>query len=829
MKVALLFGGPSRERGISLNSARSLADHLDERFDLVEFFYFDRVARPYALSRAMLYSNTPSDFDFKLSTITMPLSRNDLLSRLKSCDLAFPAMHGEFGEDGTLQMILDEAGVPYVGASTAAASTAYDKYSAWMSLRESGISAVPSTLLTRDLSEEAVGSIVGRILRDSDRVVLKLAAGGSSLGIEIVDSPAAAINRLNLSLFSGDQYNADRVVAQPWVNGVEFTIVVLEGPEGPVALIPLEIERHRRVKAFEILSYRHKYLPNDNTAYRCPPNFSDELIEEIRSTAERVFITMRLRDFARVDGWVDANGRVLISDINVISGMEQNSFLFIQAAQVGLTHGDVLSLVISSACRRAGIPTPTSPADRKYLPRRRVGVLFGGATAERQVSVLSGTNVWMKLRASDRYEPLPALLAKDGSVWQLPYSLALRHTAEEIAEACESAEAAEPRRQRLAQDIVCRLQLTSSQVTLSGYLPENKSLDDFVRSVDFVFIALHGGVGEDGTLQRRLDELGVPYNGSDAAASRLCMDKYETGLRISLMNDPYVSTAAKVKVQIPELVSDPVVGEIYDRASAECGTRKLVAKPVSDGCSAGVVPLADPAELRVYLDAVLRQAEHLEPGLFSLVSEQLVDLPTNRLQEFLLEAYIESDVISIVEARGLNDAADSNATHLAWKERGESRWVEVTAGVLGHQGEMRCLYPSLTIAREGMLTLEEKFMGGTGINITPPPTPPLGKVSPQAIERAREKLAIVANHLGLRGYARIDAFMDREDGRIIVIEVNSLPGLTPSTVIYHQALADDHAPMFPCEFLERLIDLGFATHDKGHVSPSMVRLQALHG
>ncbi|MGH8601306.1 MAG: hypothetical protein ACREXR_00540, partial [Gammaproteobacteria bacterium] len=683
--------------------------------------------------------------------------------------------------------------------------------------------------LTRNLPDEAVAGIVERILRDSDRVVLKLAAGGSSLGIEIVDSPAAAINRLKLSLFSGDQYNADRVVAQPWVNGVEFTIVVLEGPSGPVALIPLEIERHRRAKAFEILSYRHKYLPNDNTAYRCPPNFSDELIEEIRSTAERVFITMRLRDFARVDGWVDANGRVLISDINVISGMEQNSFLFIQAAQVGLAHGDVLSVVISSACRRAGIPTPSSPADRKYLPRRRVGVLFGGATAERQVSVLSGTNVWMKLRASDRYEPLPALLAKDGSVWQLPYSLALRHTAEEIAEACESAEAAEPRRQRLAQDIVCRLRLTSSQITLSDYLPENKSLDDFVRSVEFVFIALHGGVGEDGTLQRRLDELGVPYNGSDAAASRLCMDKYETGLRISLMNDPYVSTAAKVKVRIPELVSDPVVREIYDRASAECGTRKLVVKPVSDGCSAGVVPLADPTELRVYLDAVLRRAEHLEPGLFSLVSKQLVDLPTNRLQEFLLEAYIESDVISIVEARGQNYAADSNAAHLAWKERGEGRWVEVTAGVLGHQGEMRCLYPSLTVAREGMLTLEEKFMGGTGINITPPPTPPLGRVSPQATERAREKLAIVANHLGLRGYARIDAFMDREDGRIIVIEVNSLPGLTPSTVMYHQALADDHAPMFPREFLERLIDLGFATHDKGHVSPSTVRLEALHG
>lgn len=815
MKVALLFGGPSRERGISLNSARSLADHLDERFDLAEFIYFDRLVRPYSLSRAMLYSNTPGDFDFKLSTITTPLSRNDLFSRLRSCDLAFPAMHGVFGEDGTLHKTLDEAGIPYVGSGAAAAGAAYDKYSAWLSLHESGIPTVPSTLLTRDLTDEAIAGAVGTILRESDRVVLKLAAGGSSLGVEVVDSPAAALDRLNLSLFNEDEYDADRVVAQPWVSGVEFTIVVLEGPSGPVALIPLEIERRRRADAFEIISYRHKYLPNDDTAYRCPPNFSDELIREIQNTAERVFITMQLQDFARVDGWIDANGRVLISDINVISGMEQNSFLFIQAAQVGLTHSDVLSVVVSSACRRAGIPTPTTPAHRELLPRHRVGVLFGGATAERQVSVLSGTNVWMKLRASERYEPLPALLAKDGSVWQLPYSLALRHTAEEIADACESAAAAEPVRQRLAQEIATRLELTPSELTLSNYLPEKKTLDDFVRSVDFVFIALHGGAGEDGTLQRRLDELGVPYNGSGAAASRLCMDKYETGLRISLMKDPYISTAAKVRVRVPELVNDALIREIYEQASVECGTRKLVVKPVSDGCSAGVVPLAGPSELSVYLDAVMRRAERIEPGLFSLVSgQQIVDLPTDRLQELLLEAYIESDDISIVEAPHRSDAEGSNAAHLIWKQRGEGRWVEITAGVLGREGEMRSFYPSLTVAREGVLTLEEKFMGGTGVNITPPPAPPLGKVSPAAVERARESLAIVANHLDLRGYARIDAFLDRHDGRIIVIEVNSLPGLTPSTVIYHQALADDHTPMFPREFLECVIDLGFAAGGK---------------
>jgi len=406
------------------------------------------------------------------------------------------------------------------------------------------------------------------------------------------------------------------------------------------------------------------------------------------------------------------------------------------------------------------------------------------------VSVLSGTNVWMKLLSSDCYEPIPALLTRNGTVWQLPYSAALRHTAEEIAVACEYAEVVEPRRQRLADDIVERLRLSPSQATLSNDLPKNIPLDNYIKSVDFVFIALHGGIGEDGTLQRRLEELGVPYNGSDAVASLPCMDKYETGRRVDQMNNPFVSTAPRIKFAVPDVLTKSISADIYSTAALECGTSKLVVKPISDGCSAGVVPLARPEELYIYLNALAQRANRIERGSFSLVSDdQVVDMPTEQLDEFLLEAFIESDEISVVEGPVQPDGSgDPGSSYLSWRERGDGRWVEITAGVLGPQGKMRCLYPSLTVARSGVLTLEEKFMGGTGVNITPPPGPPLGRVSPEAVDRAREKLAAVANSLGLRGYARIDAFMDRQDGQLIIIEVNSLPGLTPSTVIYHQAL-----------------------------------------
>ncbi len=80
-------------------------------------------------------------------------------------------------------------------------------------------------------------------------------------------------------------------------------------------------------------------------------------------------------------------------------------------------------------------------------------------------------------------------------------------------------------------------------------------------------------------------------------------------------------------------------------------------------------------------------------------------------------------------------------------------------------------------------------------------------MAPGAVERAQARIGRAANLLGIDGYARIDAFMHRETGDVIVIEANTLPGLAPATVLYHQALAEE-PPIYPRELLERIIDLG---------------------
>ena len=134
VRVAVLCGGPTLERGISLNSARSILDHLRAPGVDVECYYLDQGLRAFPISVRQMYSNTPSDFDFKLRGADADADADAfsdpraLAAHLRARGvIAFPALHGAFGEDGVLQGILEDAGVPVVGTAAAAARRAFDK------------------------------------------------------------------------------------------------------------------------------------------------------------------------------------------------------------------------------------------------------------------------------------------------------------------------------------------------------------------------------------------------------------------------------------------------------------------------------------------------------------------------------------------------------------------------------------------------------------------------------------------------------------------------------------------------------------------------------
>jgi D-alanine--D-alanine ligase len=803
VSLALLLGGPSQERGISLNSARSVADHLvGTDVQLKEIIYFDRRLRAYPISRSLLYCNTPSDFDFRLTLAGGALAERDLFARLQSVDLVFPAIHGAFGEDGQLQALLESANVPFIGTGASACQVAFDKFRATDTLRTAGVGAVPGILVTSQQSAAMRAAALLGAFPGAAKVVVKPAQGGSSIDVHVLTDRNAGAG-----ILEGIVSRYGRVVIQPWITGVEMTTIVMQGPSGPVALIPLQIELRNRLGDDDIFDYRRKYLASNDSHYYCPPAQDMAVIKEIQRVSERAFSLLGLRDFARIDSWLRPDGEILVSEINPISGMEQNSFLFISAAQLGMSHADILRFIVHTAARRVGIEDAGgSPVDAGApAVRQPVAVLFGGETAERQVSVLSGTNVWLKLLGSQRYMPVPYLLDPDGSVWRLSYSAALRHSVEEIVESCRDAQQLDGVRSELASSILHRLSLSGEDLSSPVSPPVRLTMDEFLDLHDLVFIALHGGKGENGTLQEVLSRHGVRYNGSDVAASRLCMDKYETGKIVAELAPEGIYTARRICVPLADALARDVP-ELWQEIAAACGASRVVVKPVDDGCSAGVVPLGRPEDLALYLSLIDSGAPRLQGDSFSLLTAgQIIELPTKRQTRLLFEEYIATDDIRVDDI----NPDISRAASLIWGEERDTGWVEVTVGVLGKKGSMAAMNPSITVASSGILSLEEKFMGGTGVNLTPPPAPPLGRVRPEAVHMAKERISRVANALGMAGYGRIDAFMHRETGEVIVIEANSLPGLTPATVFYHQGLAEE-PPLSPRDILEMIVDLADA-------------------
>lgn len=783
VRVAVLCGGPSLERGISLNSARSVLDHLEGGGIEIVPVYFDHKRNAYHISTSQLYSNTPSDFDFKLSQTAKTLSSDGLVRLLKSVDIVFPAIHGEFGEDGTIQAFLEKHSIPFVGSSSEACKHAFDKYRASEFLRDAGLFAPPTLLLK--IYGKTHAKDLKKFFSDNKltRVVVKPASGGSSIGVFSVSTPEEALKKAEY-LF-GKRMDT-RVIVEPFAEGTEFTVVILQNKHGdPVAVLPTQIKTS--YEYHQIFDFRKKYLPTNHVHYHCPPDFSDALVRCIQYDAEKLFTLLGMRDFARFDGWVFPDGRIWFSDFNPISGMEQNSFLFQQSARVGFSHQDVLFHILRHGLARYGI---TLPSPKKILGKRKpVPVLFGGGTAERQVSLMSGTNVWLKLRKSTKYEPQPYLLAPDQkTVWQLPYALILNHTVEEIVENAENAIKDDARFLRLIMPVVRKLDLGSGEATEDFFLPKSQSIDTLIKNNKFIFIALHGGIGEDGTLQALFEKRGVKHNGSGSKAAHLAMDKWETNEHIKNAHIEGVSIPEHCTVSMKRLaeLTEDSAEKLWDDLTSKLGTKTIIVKPRGDGCSAGVVRLFTPHDLFVYAHAIARCTGHLSPGSISN-QHVIVEMPTEIPDDIVCEAFIETDIVR-VKGKSL-------------KHTRRHGWIEVTVGVLGEKGKLKVLSPSLTVAEGEVLSLEEKFQGGTGINITPPPKE---LVRAKAIMRTKELIGLVAKSAGISGYARIDAFMHIDSGNIILIEINTLPGLTPSTVLYHQGLAET-PQIFPRELLERII------------------------
>jgi D-alanine--D-alanine ligase len=755
-------------------------------------FYCDLDRQFYRLSPAQLYSNTPSDFDFKLAKMTQPLSKSEFIDALSKTDIVLPVIHGEYGEGGELQEMLEKHHIPFVGSSSKSCSLMFDKVIANRYMAKHGFTTLPNTCIEENDALEVRLRKMKEFFEDVNakeylkannvkRVVIKPSAGGSSIGVSIAENIEDAVKDAE-NIFI-NKYGGQALI-EPYCKGREFTVIVLQNQKNePVALIPTEID----LKGSEIFTYRNKYLPSNQVVHYCPPRFNDDLIRKIQKTAEYLFLLFEMRDFARLDGRVLADGKLIFSDFNPISGMEQHSNIFLQGSRIGFSHNDILQYIVTHAAQRYGIDCIVNPVKKK-LKVQKIHILFGGETSERQVSVMSGTNVWLKLLNLADYQPSPYVLAPGHKVWELPYSFMLNYTIEEILTHCTAFEEIVSRLQILAPPICERLGMPAL-IENALLQPREMTLDQFCQEAAnknaFVFIALHGGEGENGTLQAKLNQYKLAYNGSDIEASNLCMDKYRTGKVLSDLKDPLLTSTSKILIPAKQVKQ---AENIWEDAVRELKTTDLLIKPQADGCSEGVVRLKSAKDLKIYLTAI-------EQSQIMLAAETLenqplmIELPA-RVDNIIIEPFIVTDEIYVDGLKLVHNP--------------KTGWIELTVGILEEKGNYHSLSPSITVVQGNVLSLEEKFQGGTGVNLTPPPEE---IVTFEQIIFIKKKIEKTAKALGIKGYARIDIFFNTRSNHIIVIEANSLPGLTPSTVIYHQALAEV-PPLTPLAFLSKLVELG---------------------
>nr|VDD51322.1 unnamed protein product [Brassica oleracea] len=517
--------------------------------------------------------------------------------------------------------------------------------------------------------------------------------------------------------------------------------------------------------------------------------------------------------------------------------MEQTSLFFQQASKVGFSHSNILRTIIYRASSRyrqlswynydessRSSKTMETPGDVQ-----KVFVLFGGDTSERQVSVISGTNIWMNLQRFGDLKVTPCLLCSSLSnsmgafpdktesdldnreVWLLPYYVVLRHTVEEVLAACM--EAIDPDRarftsllqQQVKEDLMNALKNHSwfAGFDIIDEVPMRFSLKDWIKlakeSEATVFLSAHGGIGEDGTMQALLEDEGVPYTGSGVHASRICMDKAMASKALSHLSEFGVQTISNEVKRTEDIIHESIP-DIWDELITKFKCLTLCVKPARDGCSTGVARLCSSDDLEVYVQALRDCLPRIRANSFSK-THGMIEMPNPTPELLIFEPFIETDEVIV---------SSKSSEKLSWK--GSRRWVEITVGVIGKHGSMRSLSPSLTVKESGdILSLEEKFQGGTGINLTPPPTTIMSK---EALERCKRGIELIAKTLGLEGFSRIDAFVHVETGdgtnkevmQVMAIEVNTVPGMTPSTVLIQQALAEQ-PPMYPPQFFRTLLNL----------------------
>lgn len=301
-KVAVLRGGTSEERKVSLASGESVAAAL-------------------------------KTVGFQV-TVLDPAEKQDLIDLIENdYDVAFLALHGRGGEDGTIQGFLETIGLPYTGSGVYASALAMSKCKAKECYKAAGLPTLPSVTLSKG-EGYSVDDIVNAL---GDHCVIKAAKEGSSIGLYIAEG-ADAIADAIVKAFEHD----DQVLVEKFCKGRELTVGVI-GNDDPTALPIIEI-----VPRNEFYDYDAKYSPG-GSSHICPAEIDEETAAGIRSCAERAHKAIGCRGESRTDFLLEENGDYWMLETNTLPGMTSTSLLPDAASKTGLSYENLCKKLIELA------------------------------------------------------------------------------------------------------------------------------------------------------------------------------------------------------------------------------------------------------------------------------------------------------------------------------------------------------------------------------------------------------------------------------------------------------------------------------------------------
>ena len=804
--------------------------------------------------------------DDLISKIGTKVELNNLSTLI---DFAFLALHGPYGEDGRIQGVLEYLHIPYSGSGILPSAIGIDKSVQKKLMVNAGFNSPNYFTIDRSdwIKGHVKGIWEKAKIEIGFPMVIKPANQGSSIGISIFNSDSEPlfmadvekafftkwidslvwkkfsesekiefiktlsdiregigmplsintalsfkekkgvlkfynqyelISYLNSNCNSTDGFvlealdGESTVIIESFIEGKEFSCIVLEDTDShgkAIALPPTEIRKGK-----ELFDYRSKYLPGLSRKIT-PIDASDKDINSIRVECERLFSELCFDVYARIDGFLSKDGTVFLNDPNTTSGMMPSSFFFHQAAEIGLNPSQFLTYIIRTSLHKriknskgAGIyETLLSKLDVSLENEKNasntkipVAVVLGGFSSERHISVESGRNIFEKLASSEKYEPIPVFLSGSNEnhiMHKIPINALLKDNADDIKDKINNWKI-----HPIISEIIEECHSITSKYCNTQTLLEPKKItySELAQEVKQVFIALHGRPGEDGAIQTELEKVGLSYNGSGKESSATTIDKYKTN-EILLQNGFLVAKHCLITKQDWESNKESIKQKLQTEYAYP-----IIAKPVDDGCSSAVKKIKNYEEFEAFATLIFRDTE-----AFDSHSANILHIKDK-------EEFPQKQVLLIEELISKNDAA---------------HFLEVTGGMLtkfnkNNEIEYEVFEASESLAVGDVLSLEEKFLAGQGQNITPARYSRIESERQKISKTVKQTLGRAAKVLNVVGYCRIDAFVriynpDKID--VIFIEVNSLPGMTPATCIYHQAAINGYKPY---QFIDSILDFG---------------------